>query len=136
MKIVTRLSEQNYKYICRSLAQKKIPYISLSHFKEDYQEQRAYILEECGKPVAMCSLVWNDKHQNFAIKRLICFRKRNAGRGYAGFLISHIPLPKDASICCTPWADNLSMRHLLEKNGFLFKYMFSEYWCFYEKLTK
>ena len=57
MEIVTRLSEQNYKYICRSLAQKKVPYISLSHFKEDYQEQRVYILEECGKPVAMCSLV-------------------------------------------------------------------------------
>lgn len=85
MEIVTRLSEQNYKYICHSLAQKKIPYISLSYFKEDYQEQRVYILEERGKPVAMCSLVWNDKHQNFAIKRLICFRKRNAGRGYAGF---------------------------------------------------
>ena len=72
MKITTQLSDSNFNYICHSLAQKKIPYISVSQFKEDYQEQRVYILEEKGKPVAMCSLVWSDKHQNYAIN--FCFK--------------------------------------------------------------
>ena len=90
MKIVTELSNSNFNYICHSLAQKKIPYISISHFKEDYQKRQSYILENNGKPVAMCSLVWSEKHQNFAIKRLICFKKVNAGKGYANYLLTFI----------------------------------------------
>lgn len=135
MKIVTELSNSNFNYICHSLAQKKIPYISISHFKEDYQKRQSYILENNGKPVAMCSLVWSEKHQNFAIKRLICFKKVNAGKGYANYLLTFISKLGKAPICCTPWVDNFSTRHLLEKNGFHLKYIFSQYWCFYEKMV-
>lgn len=135
MKIVTELSNSNFNYICHSLAQKKIPYISISHFKEDYQKRQSYILENNGKPVAMCSLVWSEKHQNFAIKRLICFKKVNAGKGYANYLLTFISKLGKAPICCTPGVDNFSTRHLLEKNGFHLKYIFSQHWCFYEKVA-
>ena len=135
MKIITQLSDSNFNYICHSLPQKKIPYISVSQFKEDYQEQKVYVLEEKGKPVAMCSLVWSDKHQNFAIKRMICFKKANAGKGYANKLVAFISNLEKAPVCCTPWLDNFSMRRILEKNGFQLKYIFSQHWCFYEKLA-
>lgn len=131
--ITTKISDSNFQYICRSLAQKKIEYITPCQFKEDYSNGRVYILEENGKPVAMCSLVKSEKYNNFAIKRLVCFKKKNAGKGYANILIQFISNQNFFPLVVTPWEDNAPMRHLLEKNNFHFKYIFSEKWCFYEK---
>lgn len=133
MQITTKISDSNFQYICRSLAQKKITYITPYQFKEDYSNEQVYILEENEKPVAMCSLVKNEKHKNFAIKRLVCFKKKNAGKGYANILIQFISNQGFFPLVVTPWEDNAPMRHLLEKNNFHLKYIFSEKWCFYEK---
>lgn len=131
--ITNRISPDVVLYVVRSLRQKKIPYITTTQFLKDVSNNQVYVLFEDNKPVAMCSVIWDSKYNYWAIKRLVCFKKRNNGKGYANLLISYCANIHFSPIGCTPWVDNKPMRHLLEKNGFKLQYIFDTKWCFYRR---
>lgn len=131
--ITNQVSPATISYIIHSLRQKKIPYITLSQVLEDIANNQLYVLFENGNPVAMCSMVWDAKYSYWAIKRLICFKKKNIGKGYGNSLIHYCANSRFAPVGCTPWTDNDPVRHILEKNGFTLQYIFKNKWCFYRR---
>ena len=120
-------------YIVNSLRQKKIPFITVAQVLEDIAKNRLYVLTHEGKPVAMCAVVYDEVFGYYAIKRLVIFQKKNKGKHYADTLISHCTTLGLYPLGCTPWVDNTTVQHLLEKHGFSFEYIFDEKWCFFQK---
>ena len=83
----------------------------------------------------MISLVWDSEYGYYAMKRLCIPNKRNSGKGFAQMMVKYICSSVQGKVGCTPWSSNTPMRHLLEKQGFMLEYIFSEKWCFYSKYT-
>lgn len=133
LKITSEINTDHLNYISRSLSQKKIPYITIGQVITDIIENRIFVLLENNKPVAMCSIVWDNNYEYFAIKRLVCFKKCNANKGYATMLIHHCSNLGFYPLGATPWVDNKSVRRLFEKEGFVLQYVFQDKWCFYKK---
>lgn len=121
-------------HVVRSLQNKRIEYATTAMAKADISNSRMYLLEEDGKIVAMCSVVYDNHYDYYAIKRVVVFNKKNCGKGYASSLISYVSSLGFSSIGCTPWIDNISMQKLLIKLGFHFEYLFNNCWTFYKKL--
>lgn len=131
--MIRKATAHDYKKIAMALYNKKIPYITAAHSKEDIENNRQYVIEEEGKIIAIVSIVYDAQYNYYAIKRLCVLNKKNNGKGYAFQLLSYcatLPLPK---IGCTPWNDNQAMRHMLNKLNFKLEYIFDEKWCFYSK---
>lgn len=131
---IRKATKNDYIHLVRATQNKRLEYLTAAHIKDDITNCRCYIAVENEKPIAMISLVYDKTYNYNAMKRLCVFRKENRGRGITKYLISYLmanvaPDP----IGCTPWEDNIVMRHILEEMGFELQYIFSEKWCFYLK---
>ena len=120
--------------ITRAIQNKHIDYLTPEHVREDIYNNRLYKCVEKGKTIAIVSVVWDNTYKYYAIKRLCILRKENIGKHIASFFLEYIQNEHQYNgekIGCTPWIDNGPMRHILEKEGFVLEYIFSEKWCFY-----
>ncbi len=130
---IRKATEADYIKVVRSVQCKKIAYITPSHVRQDIQNEQQFIMVEGTKLIAMLSLVYDPVHKYYAMKRLCVPNKRNQGKGYAVQMIQYVSSLVDGKVGCTPWVDNLAVRHTLEKLGFKYEYTFDEVWCFYSK---
>lgn len=131
--IIRIATKTDYKKIACSLNNKHINYITSSHAKEDIENGRLFIIEEEEKIIAQCALVYEEKYNYYAIKRLVVYNQKNRGRGIAQKFISFFCNKNLPALGCTPWADNIVMKKLLERNGFVYQYTFMENYQFYKK---
>lgn len=131
--MIRKATAHDYKKIALALYNKKIPYITAAHSKEDIKNNRQYVIEEEGKIIAIVSIVYDAQYNYYAIKRLCVLNKKNNGKGYAFQLLSYCAALSFPKIGCTPWSDNQAMRHMLNKLNFKLEYIFNEKWCFYSK---
>lgn len=130
---IRKATMNDYFSICRSLQNKKINYQTPAHAKSDIQNQSMFILVDNGKILAQCSLIEEPDYFYTAIKRLCIYNKKNYGKGIADMFIKYFVSNTQTPLGCTPWEDNAAMRHLLEKNGFIYQYTFLNYYCFYKR---
>ncbi len=130
---IRKANSADYVRIVRSIQNKKIPYITPSHVREDIKHNRQFVACENGKIIGILSLIWDSCYNYFAMKRLCITNKKNQGKGYAQKLMSFVSSTVNGKVGCTPWSDNAPMCHTLEKLGFSLEYTFSEHWSFYSK---
>lgn len=130
---IRKATQADLIHIIRAIQNKRIGYITPAHAREDVKSGRQFIMVENGKVVAILSLVYDQEHGYFAMKRLLIPNRKNCGKGYAQEMIRFVSAQAQGKVGCTPWADNHAMRHTLEKLGFSLEYIFSEKWCFYSK---
>lgn len=131
--IVRLANKSDYRGVARSLANKNISYISSIHAKNDIENNRLFVMEENGKAIAQCALVYEPLYNYYAIKRLVVYNKKNCGRGIAQQFISFFCAMDLPALGCTPWADNVAMKKLLERNGFVYQYTFMDNYQFYKR---
>lgn len=130
--MIIRLAEKaDYIHIVRSLQNKKIAYNTPSHIRADLFNHRLFVIEEKGKIIAQCALVEEPNYGYTAIKRLCIYNKKNCGRGLANAFIEFFADRISSPLGCTPWEENVAMRHILEKNGFVYQYTFLDNYQFY-----
>lgn len=121
-------------YLMRAIPQKHIDYIRAQVVKDDVLNGRVYLCVEHEKPVSMIALVWMENYQRFYLKRSMTFKKKNQGKGYNAEVLRFVcEMNCDKPLAITPWVNNATMRHLVEKNGFSLEKIFNEHWCFYTK---
>ena len=131
---IRKATENDYIHLVRATQNKHLGFLTAAHIKDDIVNCRCYVVVENGKAIAMVSLVYDKTYNYNAMKRLCIFRKENRGRGITKYLISYLMANAAPDrIGCTPWEDNIVMRHILEGMGFKLQYIFSEKWCFYLK---
>lgn len=118
-------------YIIRKVEENNVFFIHPEQVKEDIANNRLYVLEDNGTPIAMCAIIYDTLYNYYAIKRLLIFDEENRGKHYADMLIKHCTTLGLSPLGCTPWTHNKKMHHLLEKNGFSLQYIFDGKWCFY-----
>jgi RimJ/RimL family protein N-acetyltransferase len=136
MKMKIRLATlSDYQWIVRVMGRKKIPYLTSSHVKDDYNWCRLYaVVDSKDRVLATFSLVADDKYDYIAIKRLCVLNQKNRGKGIARFAIHEIlKYLHNCKVGVTPWEDNYAVRHILEAEGFKMEYKFMGHWCFYSK---
>lgn len=134
--IITKAVEADYIHILRAIQNKHIDYLTPKHVREDIYKNRLYKCVEKSKIIAIVSVVWDNTYKYYAIKRLCILRKENIGKHITSFFLEYIQNEyqnNGEKIGCTPWVDNKAMRHILEKEGFILEYIFSEKWCFYSR---
>lgn len=131
--IIRIATKTDYRKIACSLNNKHINYITSSHAKEDIENGRLFIIEEEEKIIAQCALVYEEQYNYYAIKRLVVYNQKNCGRGIAQKFISFFCNKNLPALGCTPWTDNIAMKKLLERNGFIYQYTFMENYQFYKK---
>lgn len=129
--IITKAVEADYIHIVRAMQNKHIEYISTKQIWMDIYNNKMYKCVQGGKIIAICSVIWDKTYKYYAIKRMCILRKENKGKGIPYLFIEYIKNKYWGKIGCTPWIDNEPMRHILEKEGFILEYIFSEKWCFY-----
>mgnify|MGYP003297797661 CR=1 FL=1 len=105
----------------------------INNAKKDIENSRLFVVEEEGKIIAQCALVYEEEYNYYAIKRLVVYNQKNCGRGIAQKFISFFCNKNLPALGCTPWADNIVMKKLLERNGFVYQYTFMENYQFYKK---
>lgn len=131
--LIRQATSNDMVHVVRSLQNKHIEYATTAQAKQDISNSRMYLLEDNGRIVAMCSVVYDKHYDYYAIKRVVVFNKRNCGKGYASALITHISAIGFHSLGCTPWVNNVAMQKLLVNLGFQFQYIFNNCWTFYKK---
>lgn len=131
--IIRIANKSDYRGVACSLTNKNIPYISSAHAKNDIESNRLFVMEEDGKVIAQCALVYESLYNYYAIKRLVVYNKKNCGRGIAQQFISFFCAMDLPALGCTPWADNVVMKKLLERNGFVYQYTFMGNYQFYKR---
>lgn len=119
--------------IHNALCRKQIPFCTPSQVFHDFEQGRLYAVVEDGKVLATVSLVEEPLYKYIAVKRLCILNKKNCGKGIARFALHAIQGQVSGRIGATPWEDNHAVRHILESEGFVLQYVFSEKWCFYMK---
>lgn len=130
---IRKAIEQDKISIIRSLQNKHIDYITTFHAKEDIKNNRLFVMIENDKIIAQCVLFEEKNYNYYAIKRLCVYNKKNNGHGIANQFINYFINNIKGNLGCTPWEDNKIMRHLLEKNGFIYQYTFLKNYTFYLK---
>lgn len=129
-----RFANENDKLSAiRSLQRNQTPFCTTAQLKEDLSLGRLIVAEENGKLLGSCAIVKEDNWDYTAIKRLIVYSKKSRGKGIADKLIKYVISLNLGVIGGTPWRDNAITRHLFEKNGFEFQYIFMENYCFYKR---
>lgn len=130
---IRKATQADLIHIIRAIQNKRIGYITPAHVREDVKSGRQFVMVENDKVIAILSLVYDQEHEYFAMKRLLIPNRKNCGKGYAQEMIQFVSAQAQGKVGCTPWADNYAMRHTLEKLGFSLEYIFSKKWCFYSK---
>lgn len=128
-------TQADYKRIATALRNKQIDYITPAHARTDIANSQLFVVVENGVLLAQCALVYEPAHQYHAIKRLTIYNKRNCGRGIAQMFITHFCEMGLPALGCTPWADNVTMKHLLSKNGFKYQYTFLNNYELFKKTS-
>ena len=85
--MIRKATAHDYKKIAMALYNKKIPYITTAHSKEDIKNNRQYVIEEEGKIIAIVSIVYDAQYNYYAIKRLCVLNKKNNGKGLLVVLV-------------------------------------------------
>lgn len=122
---------KDFLEIAEQIKNKNISYITPEHIRKDIENHRQYVLEENGNIIAIAALVAEPLYNYTAIKRLCILSDDSLGKGYADKMIKLLFQKVEGKCGCTPWITNGKMIHILEKNGFILKYIFNEKWCFY-----
>lgn len=131
--IIRFATEKDKLSAIRSLQKNQTNYNTVAQLKEDISLNRLIVVENNGKLLAKCALVEETSYNYMAIKRLCVFSKKSKGKGIASALIKYVISLNLGVLGATPWADNEITRHILEKNGFKFQYMFLDNYCFYKR---
>lgn len=130
--MIRRANSEDLPYITHALAQKRIDFIPATSAKEDIALGRMFVIERNGKPIAQAVLLYDERHDYWAIKRMCCYRKENKG-GIAREFLEFFCASGVSPLGCTPWANNPGLIHLLEIFGFEYQYTFLENYLFYKK---
>lgn len=130
---IRKARQADYIHIVRSIQRKRIDYITPAHVQQDIESEQQFVMVDGVRVIAILSLVYDQEHGYYAMKRLLIPNRKNCGKGYAQMMLRFVSAQAQGKVGCTPWADNLAMRHTLEKLGFSLEYIFSEKWCFYSK---
>lgn len=118
--------------IMSAVIAKQIAYITADHVVADIENARQFVMIENGEPIAIVSIVHDTDFNYYTMKRLCVLNQSYHGVAYQ--MINHVAEQMHGEkIGCTPWEDNLAMKHILEKLGFTLEYKFAEKWCFYSK---
>lgn len=130
--MIRQAKQKDYRRLVNSInSGKKVDYITATQLKQDLKNQELFVLEDCGKLVAIFSIVYDNQFKSHYIKRLKVLNRKNLGKGYASRIIEYVSrLPHKVS--ATPWEDNQAVRHLLEKFGFELVKKFNQVWCLYQ----
>lgn len=112
---IRKATFSDYVSIVRSIQNKKLAYITTQHIRDDITKNRQYVMTDKGKIVAVASVVYDNRYNYSAIKRLCVPNKKNHGKGFAQEMIKFITSCTSGKVGCTPWTDNFPMRHTLEK---------------------
>lgn len=131
--MITKAERADYIHIIRAIQNKKLSYLTCAHVRADIDNARLYKYVENGKIIAICSILYDNTYNYYALKRLCIFSKKNRGRHITEKFLDFFTQNYFGKIGCTPWSDNQPMRHILEKKGFVLEYIFSEKWCFYSR---
>lgn len=131
--MITKADEADYIHIVRAVQNKKLDYLTCAHIRQDISQKCLYKFTENNKIIAICSIVFDEKYQYHAVKRLCIFSIKNKGKHITEKFLDFFSQKGYKKIGCTPWSDNAPMRHILEKKGFVLEYIFSEKWCFYSR---
>lgn len=117
--------------LSRMAEERHISYITPAQVQNDVRHNYCYVLIEDQKIKAFGSIVYCPEYHNWAIKRVCVLEE---GRGFGKQIVNYLCQNHFASLplICTPWKDNVAMRHILEKEGFKMKYIFNTKWCMYE----
>lgn len=141
MTMIIKAEKSDYKFICRSIQNAHIDYITPRHIKEDIEAKRLHAIIKDNKIVAFAAIVFCEEYNNYAIKRLCVPNKKNRGKGYAKTLLRHCInyyktfLQSDKyPLVCTPWENNTPMQVMLKNDGFQYVNTFNTHWTLY-KLT-
>ena len=132
---IRKATYADYKRIACALRNKHIDYITSAHACVDIEHEQLFVMSENGKLIAQCALVHESAHGYHAIKRLVVYNKRNNGRGIAQQFIAFFCAMDLPALGCTPWTDNATMKHLLQKYGFKYQYTFLKNYEFFLKNT-
>lgn len=115
--------------IARALAHKGINYITPALACSDIDNEYMYLITDCDKIIAICSLLPN--HRGYvAIKRLCVLNNKNRGCGAARMFFDYF-CSLGVSLGMTPWIENNAMHHIADKYGFEYQYTFNENYMFY-----
>ena len=131
--MIIKVDQTHYKRIINAInSGAKIDYITSSQVKEDYENHFLYMLKDNAKDkiMAIFSIVYDTERNFWYFKRLKILNQKNKGKGIANRIIewvSQLPI----KVAVTPWEDNQVMCRLLEKYGFVLRYMFNNNWCYY-----
>lgn len=132
---IRKATPADYKSIACSLRNKRIDYITPAHAKEDIINNRLFVMCENDKPIAQCALVFEPDFNYYAMKRLTIYNQANQGKGIAKAFISFFCAMNLPALGCTPWKNNTTMHHLLQKFGFEYQYTFLENYQFFKKTS-
>lgn len=131
--IIRFATEKDKLSAIRSLQKNQTNYNTVAQLKEDISLNRLIVAENNGKLLAKCALVEETSYNYIAIKRLCVFSKKSKGKGIASALIKYVISLNLGVLGATPWKDNEPTKHILEKNGFKFQYIFLDNYCFYKR---
>ena len=120
-------------HIIRSLQNKKIEYNTVKQAKNDIEQNRLLIAIIDDKIVGSVAIVPELIYSYTVLKRLCVYNKKYRGKGIANQLIITAMSLTSGPVGATPWANNSTTIHLLEKNGFIYQYTFLEKYQFYLK---
>lgn len=133
---IRKATTTDYLRIVRAIQNKRLDYFTPAHVASDIAANRCYVVEENGKAIASCSLVYDATYGYHAVKRLAIFRKENKGRHLTETIFAYmIENSGAAKIGCTPWVDNAPMRHIMDKMGFTLEYIFEKSGAFIQKAS-
>lgn len=132
--MIRKSTISDMKTIMAIVAEKQIAYITPELVKADIENSRQFVMIENGEPIAIISVVYDNDFSYYAMKRLCVLNPNYHGVAYK--MIGYITeCMKGEKIGCTPWDDNYTMKHILNKLGFALEYKFAEKWCFYSKIA-
>ena len=75
--MITRADEADYIHIVRAIQNKRLDYLTCAHVRKDITQNCLYKFVENNKIIAICSIIFDEKYQYHALKRLCIFSAKN-----------------------------------------------------------
>lgn len=130
--VCRRANGDDYNTLSHMIRGKRLDYLTTTHIVNDLRHEYMYVAEYKGKIVAFCSIVNGHDPEYYGLKRLFIPNKKYRHRGVGDALLHHI-IWLYPRVGATPWEDNIPMRKLLERHGFVYQYTFNHIWMYYRR---
>lgn len=129
--------QSDTKQIIATIAQKKCDYITCQQIREDINKGKVLLGKIESKIVCFLVVERNAEFKYVSIRRAMVPNKKYRKKGVMNELLSSICDYADRDYAeplgATPWTDNIAMKKLLEKNGFIYQYTFQSHWEYWQR---